>query len=228
MSAATEARRRVPVHEGGEDVGGWAGAVMRWLRVAARLVAVNLLVLVGTLLGGVVLGLLPALAAAATVLGAVAAGEPPESVWRAFWSEYRAGFRRANRLGWPLLVVGAVLIADALALPVLASATGSTGPAAVAAAGLLALGAALLVVGAWFLAVLRRYDEPFGRTWRFLLLAPPTSPGTALAVLVTLGALAFTGWHLTFLVPLVGVSAAVLLTGVLVDRRLDAIDATGR
>ena len=228
MSAVPEARRRVLVHEGGEDVGGWAGAVMRWLRVAARLVAVNVLALLGTLLGGVVLGVLPALAAAATVLGAVAAGEPPESVWRAFWAEYRAGFRRANRLGWPLLVVGAVLVADALALPVLASATGSTGPAAVAAAGLLALGAGLLVVGAWFLAVLRRYDEPFGRTWRFLLLAPPTSPGTAVAVLVTLGALAFAGWHLTVLVPLVGVAAGVLLTGVLVDRRLDAIDATGR
>lgn len=228
VGAGAEGRRRVLVHEGGEDVGGWAGAVMRWLRVAARLVAVNLLAVLGTLLGGVVLGVLPALAAAATVLGAVAAGEPPESVGRAFWAEYRAGFRRANRLGWPLLVVGALLVADALALPVLASATGSTGPAAVAAAGLLVLGAGLLVVGAWFLAVLRRYDEPFGRTWRFLLLAPPASPGTALAVLVTLGALAVTGWHLTVLVPLLGVSGAVLLTGVLVDRRLDTIDATGR
>lgn len=226
--AGAAAQRRVPVHEGGEDVAGWAGAVMRWLRVGARLVLVNVLAVLGTLLGGVVLGVLPALAAAASVLAAVTAGEPPESVGRAFWAEYRAGFRRANRLGWPLLVVGALLAADALALPALASATGSTGPAAVAAAGLLALGAGLLVVGAWFLAVLRRYDEPFGRTWRFLLLAPPTSPGTALAVLVTLGALTFAGWHLTALVPLLGVSGAVLLTGVLVDRRLDAIDATGR
>jgi len=216
----------VLVQEGGEDVGGWAGTVMRWLRLAARLVAVNLLAVLGVLLGGVVLGVLPALAAAATVLGAVAAGEGPESVRRAFWSAYRSGFRRANRLGWPLLAVGALLAADALALPVLASATGSTGPAAVAAAGLLALGAGLLVVGAWFLAVLRRYDEPFGRTWRFLLLAPPASPGTALGVLVTLGALAFTCWHLTALLPLAGLSAAVLLTGVLVDHRLDAIDAT--
>lgn len=225
MSATTEARRRVPVHEGGEDVGGWAGAIMRWLRTAARLVAVNLLVLAGTLLGGLLLGVLPALGAASRVLAAAAAGDPPESVTRAFWAAYRGGFRRANRLGWPLLAVGAVLAADALALPALASGAG-TGPAAVAAAGLLALGAGVLVVGAWFLAALRRYDEPFGRTWRFLLLAPAASPGTALAVLVTLGALAFAGWHLTPLVPLVGVSAAVLLTGVVVDRRLDAIDGT--
>ncbi|GIG36020.1 DUF624 domain-containing protein [Cellulomonas pakistanensis] len=225
MSAATEARRRVPVHEGGEDVGGWAGAVMRWLRTAARLVAVNLLVLTGTLLGGVVLGVLPALGAASAVLAAMAAGDPPESVTRAFGAAYREGFRRANRLGWPLLVVGAVLAADALALPLLASGAG-TGPAAVAAAGLLALGSGVLVVGAWFLAALRRYDEPFGRTWRFLLLAPAASPGTALAVLVTLGALAFAGWHLTPLLPLLGASAAVLLTGVVVDRRLDAIDGT--
>lgn len=216
---------RVPVHEGGEDVGGWAGAVMRWLRVAVRLVEVNLLVLLGTLLGGVLLGALPALVAGGTVLAAVAAGDPPESVRRAFWAEYRTGFRRANRLGWPLLAAGVVVVADGLALPVLASATGSVELAAVAGAGLLALGGVLVLLGAWFVPVLRRYDEPFGRTWRFLVLAPLTSPGTALAVLVTLGALAFTGWHLTVLLPLVGVAAGLLLTGVLVDRRLDTIDA---
>ena len=217
---------RVPVHEGGEDVGGWAGAVMRWLRVAVRLVEVNLLVLLGTLAGAVLLGVLPALGAGGSVLAAVAAGDPPESVWRAFWTSYRADFRRLNRLGSPLLVATVLLAADALALPYLAASTGSTGAAAVAAAGLLLLGAAVLVLGAWFVPVTRRYDEPFGRTWRFLVLAPPTSPGTALAVLVTLGAIGFVGWHLTVLLPLVGVAAALLLTGVVVDRRLDRIEET--
>lgn len=224
MTAATTAR--VPVHDGGEDVPGWAGAVMRWLRVVVRVVAVNLLVLLGTLLGLVLLGALPALGAASTVLAAIAAGDPPESVWRAFWSAYRAGFRRLNRLGAPLLVAVVLLAADALALPVLAEATGSTGPAAVAAAGLLLLGAAVLVLGAWFFPVLRRYDEPFGRTWRFLVLAPLTSPGTTLAVLVTLGVLGLVGWHLSVLLPLAGVAGALLLTGVVVDRRLDRIDAS--
>jgi uncharacterized membrane protein YesL len=216
---------RVPVHEGGEDVGGWAGAVMRWLRAAVRLVEVNLLVLLGTLRGAVLLGALPALVAGGTVLAAVAAGDPPESVRRAFWATYRVERRRANRLGWPLLVAAVLLVADALALPVLAAGTGSTDLAAVAAAGLLVLGGGVLVLGAWFVPVLRRYDEPFGRTWRFLVLAPLTSPGTALAVLVTLAALAFTAWHLSVLVPLVGVAAGLLLTGVVVDRRLDRIDA---
>jgi uncharacterized membrane protein YesL len=224
MTAATTAR--VPVRDGGEDVPGWAGAVMRWLRVVVRVVAVNLLALLGTLLGLVLLGALPALGAAGTVLAATAAGDPPESVWRAFWSAYRAGFRRLNRLGAPLLVAVVLLAADALALPVLAEATGSTGPAAVAAAGLLLLGAAVLVLGAWFFPVLRRYDESFGRTWRFLVLAPLTSPGTTLAVLVTLGALGLVGWHLSVLLPLAGLAGALLLTGVVVDRRLDRIDAS--
>lgn len=215
----------VPVHDGGEDVPGWAGTAMRWLRVAVRLVAVNLLVLLGTALGLVLLGALPALGAASTVLAASAAGDPPESVWRAYWSAYRAGFRRLNRLGAPLLVAVVLLAADAAALPVLAAATGSTGAAAVAAAGLLLLGAAVLVLGAWFFPVARRYDEPFGRTWRFLVLAPLTSPGTSLAVLVTLGALGLVGWHLTVLVPLAGVAGALVLTGVVVDRRLDRVDA---
>jgi uncharacterized membrane protein YesL len=224
MTAATSAR--VPVRDGGEDVPGWAGAVMRWLRVVVRVVAVNLLALLGTLLGLVLLGALPALGAASTVLAATAAGDPPESVWRAFWSAYRTGFRRWNRLGAPLLVAVVLLVADALALPVLAEATGSTGLAAVAAAGLLLLGAAVLVLGAWFFPVVRRYDAPFGRTWRFLVLAPLTSPGTTLAVLVTLGALGLAGRHLSVLLPLAGVAGALLLTGVVVDRRLDRIDAS--
>lgn len=224
MTAATSAR--VPVHDGGEDVPGWAGAVMRWLRVVARVVAVNLLVLLGTLLGGVLLGVLPALGAAGRVLAATAAGDSPDSVPRAFWSAYRADFRRLNRLGWPLLAATVLLAADALALPRLAAATGSTGPAAVAAAGLLLLGAAVLVLGAWFLPVVRRYDEPFGRTWRFLLLAPPTSPGTTVAVLVTLAAVGLVAWHLTVLLPLGAAAVAVLLTGVVVDRRLDRVDAS--
>lgn len=224
MTATTSAR--VPVHDGGEDVPGWAGAVMRWLRAAARVVAVNVLALLGTLLGGVLLGALPALGAAGVVLAATAAGDPPESVWRSFWSAYRTDFRRLNRLGAPLLVAVVLLVADALALPVLAEATGSTGPAAVAAAGLLLLGAAVLVLGAWFFPVARRYDEPFGRTWRFLVLAPLTSPGTTVSVLVTLGALGLVGWHLTVLLPLAGAAAGLLLTGVVVDRRLDRIDAT--
>jgi uncharacterized membrane protein YesL len=226
---------RVSVHDGGEDVPGWAGAVMRWLRAGVRVVAVNLLAVAGTLLGGVLLGVLPALAAAQGVLAASAAGDPPASTWRAFWGAYRGGFRRANRLGAPLLVAGVVLAADVLALPVLAegsAGTGAagtgpagTGAAAVAAAGVLLLGAAVLVLGAWFLPVLRRYDEPFGRTWRFLLLAPLSSPGTSLAVLVTLGAVGFAGWHLTVLLPLAVVAVALLLTGLVVDRRLDTIDA---
>jgi uncharacterized membrane protein YesL len=230
MTATVPAR--VTVHDGGEDVPGWAGAVMRWLRVAVRVVAVNLLALAGTLLGGVLLGVLPALAAAQGVLAASTAGDPPASTWRAFWSGYRGGFRRVNRLGAPLLVAGVALVADVLALPVLAGAggpgaggPGATGAAAVAAAGVLLLGAAALVLGAWFLPVVRRYDESFGRTWRFLLLAPPSSPGTSLAVLVTLGAVAFVGWHVTALLPLGAVAVALLLTGLVVDRRLDAIDA---
>jgi uncharacterized membrane protein YesL len=223
MTATAPAR--VTVHDGGEDVPGWAGAVMRWLRAGVRVVAVNLLALVGTLLGGVLLGVLPALAAAQGVLAASAAGDPPASTWRAFWAAYRRGFRRVNRLGVPLLVAGVVLAADVLALPVLAADPAGSGAAAVAGAGVLLLGVAVLVLGGWFLPVVRRYDEPFGRTWRFLLLAPLGSPGTTLAVLVTLGAVGFVGWHLTGLLPLAGVAVALLLTGLVVDRRLDGIDA---
>lgn len=226
MSAATapEHRTRLTVHDGGDDVPGWAGAVMRWLRAGTRVVAVNLLTVLGTAAGLVVLGALPALGAASTVLAATAAGEPPESLWRSYWAAYRAGFGRLNRLGAPLLAAGALLAADVLALPAVAAGAGP-GPAAVLSAGVLLLAVGTLVLGAWFLAVTRRYDEGFGRTWRFLLLAPLSALGTSTAVLVTLAAVAFVAWHLTALVPLVAVSAAVGLTGLVVDRRLDRVDA---
>lgn len=226
MTTTAPRTGRVPVHEGGEDVAGWAGAVMRWLRVAGRVVAVNILAALGTVVGGIVLGVLPALGAAGTVLAAMAAGEPPESPWRAFWSTYRAQFGRLNRLGAPLLVAVALLGANVLVLPALAATAGATGAAAVASAGLVVLGAGVVVLGAWFFPVARRYDESFGRTWRFLLLAPLGSLGTSVAVLVTLSALGFVAWHLTVLLPLAGVAGALVLTGVVVDRRLDRIDAT--
>ncbi|NNH07989.1 DUF624 domain-containing protein [Cellulomonas fimi] len=202
------------------EVGGWAGRVMSLLRVATQVVGVNALVLLGTLAGGVVLGLFPALGAGGSLLARLVAGAPSEHPWREFWAQWRSGWRRHNVLGAPAWPVGALLYVD------LAVSRFAQGPlAAVLTAAVLALGAWFAVAVVTLVAVARRYDEPAGRTWRFVALFPLLSPGVSLAVLVVLAAVAVSVLALPVLGPLVGVALPLLVTGWLVDHRLDTLDA---
>ena len=90
----------------------------------------NVLVVLGTLAGAVVLGAYPALAAGGGLLARLAAGAPSEHLWREFWSAYRAGFRRLNLLGAPLTVGFVLLALDASVL-----AAASPGPTKAALTG---------------------------------------------------------------------------------------------
>lgn len=202
------------------EAAGWAGRVMVFLRVAAHVVGVNLLVVAGALLGLVVGGLFPALAAGGRLLARAVAGDPSEHLGREFWSAYRSGFRRHALLGIPFWVVGALLTVDAAVVQV------AEGPVAGAMlAGLTVVGAWATVALAHLFPVTRRTDDGLLATWRFVALAPLLSPLTGLAVLVTLAALAVVATQLTVLVPLAGLSLPLLLSGWLVDHRLDALEA---
>lgn len=208
-----EARARVADAE----VPGWAGGVMLGLRWLTLLVEINLMVLLGTLAGGVVLGLGPALRAGSAVAGAMAAEPTP---WRTFWRTWRSGFGRTNALFAPVWVVGALLWFDGVAVALL------DGPARTALlAGLVLVGVwSALVLAAWPRVTLR-YDRGVAETWRFLLLVPFLGPTTSLAALVVLGATALGVGALPPLVVLVGASFPLWATGRLVDDRLDRIDA---
>ncbi|MBO3083458.1 YesL family protein [Cellulomonas fengjieae] len=203
-------------------VGGWAGRVMVFLRVGTQLVAVNVLVALGTLAGAVVLGAWPALAAGSGLLARLTTGTPSEHLWREFWAAYRTGFHRLNLLGAPLTVCFVLLALDASVL-----AAASAGPTTAAlTVGVLVLTAYLVVALATLLPVARRYDDvPVARTWRFVAVAPLLSPLTSLAVLVVLTVLVVTFGYVTVLVPLVGVSLPLLASGWLVEQRLTALDA---
>lgn len=202
--------------------GGWAGRVMVFLRVGTQLVAVNVLVVLGTLAGAVVLGAYPALAAGGGLLARLAGGAPSEHLWRDFWSAYRAGFRRLNLLGAPLTLGFALLALDASVL-----AAASPGPVKAAlTVGVVVLTAYLVLALATLVPVARRYDAvPATRTWRFVAVAPLLSPVTSLAVLAVLLVLAVTFTYVTVLVPMAGLSLPLLATGWLVDQRLNTLDA---
>ena len=98
---------------------GWTGRIMQILHVATSLVAVNLMFILGTLLGLGVLGLMPASVAASAVLrrGDLLTGAAEGGVVRTFWARYRAEFVRANLAGVPLGIVAVLLAADAVLLP---------------------------------------------------------------------------------------------------------------
>ena len=193
---------------------------MAWLRVVTGVVGINLLMLLGSLAGLIVVGLFPALAAGGVLLAELAAGRPSERIWSEFWREWRAGLGRMNLLALPWWLLGAMLLLDLqVALP-------SRGGTPGLLIGLvLVLIAYLAVVFAFFLAVTRRYDDPIGRTWRFLLVAPLLAPLTSAGIVLVDAFLlaAFTG--LSVLLPLAGLALPVLVTGVLADRRLDRLEA---
>ncbi len=204
----------------GDEVHGWAGRVMQVLRWAMQLVAVNLLVIAGTLAGGVVLGLFPALDSGGRLLARLADADPSDRLWRDFWTGWAAAWRRLVLLGLPVVVAAAVLLVDAAVLRAL------DGPAAAAlSAGSTVVAAWTLVVAAYVPAVARRYDEPWVRTWRFLVLLPALGPAAALAMLVTSTVLLLVWWFVPVLVPLVGVSVPLLATGLLADGQLERLDA---
>lgn len=91
---------------------GWAQRVMVFLNVATQLVLINVLWLLGTLAGGVVLGVLPASVSAARLVTALFLGSPSDALWRDFWLWWQHSWASAHRRGWPFGVVVVLSVAD--------------------------------------------------------------------------------------------------------------------
>jgi uncharacterized membrane protein YesL len=202
------------------EVPGWAGGVMLALRWATLLVEVQVMVVLGTLAGGVVAGLGPALRAGGAVTERMTDEPTP---WRTFWRTWRDGFGRTNLLFAPFWVIAALLWFDGVAVRLL------EGPAASALLG------GLVVVVAWsgvMLAywprVVLRYDRSFVETWRFLLLSPLLGPAVSVAVLMVLVVLWVAWTFLPLAAVLVGAAFVLWATGRLVSERLDRIDTDAR
>lgn len=216
-------RRPTPLEGSPTDIGevpGWAGRVMGWLRVAMQFAAIQLLMVAGTAVGLVVVGLGPALVAGASLLRRVVEGDPSDALWRDFWRVYRADLRRASVVTAPFLVV--VVLAWYEALILIAHASGSF--AAVMTGAVIALGLYALSCLAYAPHVLRRYDDGPARTLRFVAVSPLLSPLTALGAVVTTVAVVVIGLRFPPAFLLVGLAVPVLLAGLLVDRWLDKVD----
>jgi uncharacterized membrane protein YesL len=206
---------------------GWAGRLMDWLRFSTRLVLVNLLFVIGALAGLVVFGVFPAAVAATTVLGRLRSGSAGASVVRDFIAAYRFQFRHANMVGSAFWIAGVVLVLD---FTVLLGPAGTAMPPAVHAvlltlSTLAAIGTAAAAATA--VALCSRYRDTVARTWRTAFMLPLVSPVMSLSLLLTLAAAAVVFSGMTVLVPLVGASVPLLISGWLVGRRLTGMEPAG-
>ena len=203
---------------------GWTGRVMQILHVAASLVAVNVMFLLGTLLGLGVLGLMPASVAASAVLrrSDLLAGSAEGGVVRTFWTHYRAEFGRANLAGIPFGIAVLLLAADAAVLPQL---QGPLAAALLVLTGILAAGAVVSAITT--IVLLSRYDDSPAAVLRYALLLPITSVPMALSVLIVIVAWTAIVGALPVLLPLVGAAIPLAVAVRLIDRRLDRIDHAG-
>jgi uncharacterized membrane protein YesL len=200
---------------------------MDWLRFLTRLVLVNVLFVIGTLAGLVILGLFPAAVAAATVLTRLRTGTAGDHLVRDFITAYRFQFRHTNRVGSIFWLSGVVLLLNIQAL--LGPAGTAMAPAANAVLLALTTVAAVATVtaAATAVAVCSRYRDSVTRTWRTALMLPLVSPAMSLSLLVTLAAAAVVFSGATVLVPLVGASVPLLIAGWLVERRLAGLEFAG-
>jgi uncharacterized membrane protein YesL len=202
------------------EVPGWAGGVMLALRWVTLLVEINVMVVLGTLAGGILGGLGPALRAGSAVAARMT-GEP--TPWRTFWRTWRTDLGRTNLLFAPFWVVGVLLWFDGVAVTLL------EGPArSILLGGLIVVLAWTAVTLCYWPRVVLRYDRGLAETWRFLLISPLLGPAVSLAVLVVLGVLAIAWVFLPLAAVLVGLAFALWATGRLVSERLDKLDAEGR
>ncbi len=232
MMAAVEARdeRRVerdkarmrlegsPTDAG--EMPGWSGRIMVWLRVLAQLIAVQLLMVLGTVLGLFVVGLGPAATSGSALLRRIVDGDPSDAVWRDFWRGYATHLRRAALVVAPLVLVVALAVYEVLVL--LANASGPLAAVMIGAVG--AMGAYAIAALAYAPHVLRRYTDGPGATLRFVAVAPLLSPLTAIGSVVTTVTLTIVGLKWPFVLVLAGLSIPLLLVGLLVDAWLDKVD----
>lgn len=213
---------------------------MTWLRIAMRLVLVQVLLVALSLLGLVLIGTAPAATAAAHVVGPIRRDEHLPLV-HTMWQTWRASLVRSNLAAAPagllaLAAGGNLLLLGGGAL----GATGPSGPTGLAGAaglaGLPAFGGAVAALSvlmlavaslAWLIAVTLVADDELTplAALRASVLFPLAWPGTTVSMLVTLGAVALLGAIVPVAAALWGGAAIMLVVELLVSTRRQVPDA---
>ncbi|MFI7153322.1 YesL family protein [Nonomuraea sp. NPDC050022] len=168
---------------------------------AARL---NLLWIVFTLLGGVILGLGPATVAAYTLARRHGQGESFQA-WPEFWTVYRREFVRASLLILPVAVLGTILVGNYLYFSAL-----GPGSEALRLATLVAM-VALAGVGTYLGPLYAHYELPL---WAYLpkaSLLALTRPASSVVLLFALATIVFVTSAAPVLTAVISIGAWIYL-----------------
>lgn len=190
--------------------------LVRWHLVlgelALRLFLLQLLWVLGTLAGAVVLGVLPATAALCAVLRedrleqiAEETDERPRArprLWTEFWGAWREEFWRAHRLGGVLLLGWLLLALDRAVLTELS--LGAITPLVSGLVVVLTVVLVLLSSVVWPLAA--HFADPVGRLLRMGLVLLLRRPTVALLIAVVLAAAIWVAQTVPGVVPVLGIA----------------------
>ncbi|GAA3604705.1 YesL family protein [Nonomuraea rosea] len=168
---------------------------------AARL---NLMWIVFTLAGGVILGLGPATVAAYTMARRHARNESFQA-WTEFWTVYRREFVRASLLVLPAAVLATVLIGNYLYFSALGPDMGALRIATFVS--LIALAGAGAYVGPLYV----HYDLPLRACWPKAAQLALMRPASSVLLLLALSAIAFATSAAPLLAPLISIGAWIYL-----------------
>lgn len=200
---------------------GWAGRVMVVLGLLARLLAVQVLWVLGACAGALVLGAAPATIAALRCL------DPDDDggLWRRFWRHYRGALVPAQ----PVLLPFAAGVACAL-FNLLVVVPGVSGPAGAVLLVVSTVAVAAAAAGAVFAAVYAA-SVPGARpaeSVRFGLLGPWLAPGRAAACVgAGLAALAMTTTAAAPVAILFGIAVPLLVARAMVGGVVDRVSGAG-
>ncbi|MGW0803752.1 YesL family protein [Nonomuraea sp. NPDC002799] len=167
-------------------------------------VRLNLMWIVFTLAGGVVLGLGPATVAAYTLARRHVRNETFQG-WTEFWTVYRREFVRASLLVLPAAALATVLIGNYLYLAAL-----GPGTEALRVATFVAL-IALAAVGAQVGPLYVHYDLPLRAYWPKAAQLALLRPASSVLLLLALSAIAFATSAAPILAAVIGFGAWIYL-----------------
>lgn len=91
---------------------GWKKRLYDYMEWAMRLAYINILWLLGILLGLGVVGTFPSTISLFTLIRKWMQGEDEFKVWSCFWSTYRKEFMKGNLFGYVWVIIGSVLYFD--------------------------------------------------------------------------------------------------------------------
>jgi uncharacterized membrane protein YesL len=98
-------------------LGGLDSPFYRWCGAISRLIYLNMLWLLFTIMGLVVAGFVPATVALFAVTRKWIMGDEDIPVFSTFWSVYKKEFLKSNLLGLTLIIAGYILYVDLVFLP---------------------------------------------------------------------------------------------------------------